>query len=68
MKATRNTVRFHRPVDVSSVWEDVKEWAGRNLTNEKVARNTLALAGAVSIGYVAAQVVQAAQGLVVHAY
>ena len=37
MKASRNTIRLHRPVDVSSPWEDVKEWARRNVTNEKVA-------------------------------
>ena len=68
MKASRNTVRMHRTVDVSSVWENVKEWARRNATNEKVARNILALAGAVSMCYVAARVVQGVQGLVVYAY
>jgi len=68
MKASRNTVRLHRPVDVASLWEGVKEWARRNITNEKVARNGLAFAGAVSMCYVAARIVQGVQGLVVYGY
>ena len=68
MKASRNTVRLHRPVDASSVWVDVKEWARRNATNEKAARNGLAFAGAVSICYVAVRIVQGVQGLVVYGY
>ena len=68
MKASRNTVRLHRPVDVSLAWQDVKGWARRNATNEKVARNGLAFAGAVSMCYVAARIVQGVQGLVVYAY
>ncbi len=68
MKASRNTVRLHRPVDVSSDWEDVKEWARRNVTNEKVARNGLAFAGAVSTCYVAVRIVEGVQGLVVYGY
>ena len=68
MKARRNTIRVHGSVDVSSPWEEVKQWARRNITNEKIARNGLAFAGAVSMCYVAARVVQGVQGLVVYAY
>ena len=68
MKASRNTVRLHRPVDISSLWEDVKEGARRKTMNERIARNGLAFAGAISMCYVAVRVVQGVQGLVVYAY
>ena len=68
MKASRNTVRLRRPADVSSPWEEVKQWARRNITNEKIARNGLAFAGAVSMCYVALRVAQGVQGLVLYAY
>jgi len=68
MKSSRNTVRVQRTVDVSSVWQDVKGWARRNIANEGIARNGLAFAGAVSMCYVAVRIVQGVQGLVAYAY
>ena len=37
MKASRNTVRLHRPVDVPSDWEDVKEWTRWSLRMRRIA-------------------------------
>jgi hypothetical protein len=68
MKARRNAVRLQRPAGVSSPWEETKKWAGRNDTNERVARNGLAFAGAVSLCYVAERAVQGLQSLVAYAY
>jgi len=68
MKASRNTVRLHRPVDVPSVWEDVKEWARRKITNEKVAEVGLSLAAAVSLCYLGSRLYVALQKYVMYAY
>ena len=68
MKASRNTVRLHRPVDVPSVWEDVKEWARRKITNEKVAEVGLSLAAAVSLCYFGSRLYVGLQNYVMHAY
>jgi hypothetical protein len=68
MRATRNTIRLRRTVDPSSVWQEVKAWARGNVTNDKIARNALALAGAVSMCYVAARLVQGVQSWVAYAY
>jgi hypothetical protein len=68
MKASRNSLRRKRTVNASFAWEDAKEWARRNGTNERIARNGLAFAGAVSMCFLVARVVQGVQGLVVYAY
>ena len=68
MKASRNTVRVDRTVDVSSVWHDVKEWARRNVTNEKVAEVGLSLAAAVSLCYLGSRICVGLQNCVVYAY
>jgi len=68
MKASRNTIRLHRPVDVSSPWEDVKEWARRNVTNEKVAEVSLSLAAAVSLCYLGSRLYVGLQHYVMYAY
>jgi hypothetical protein len=68
MKARRNTVRLHRPVDVSPVWEDVQEWARRKITNEKVAEVGLSLAAAVSLCYLGARLYVGIQNYVLYAY
>jgi hypothetical protein len=68
MKSSRNTVRVQRTVDLSSVWQDVKAWARRNVTNEKIARNALAFAGAVSMFYLAVRLVQGLQSYLAYAY
>ena len=68
MKATRNTVRLHRGVDSNSVWEDVKEWARRNITNEKIAEVGLSLAAAVSICYLGSRIYAGLQNYVVYGY
>ena len=68
MKATRNTVRVNRTVDVSPVSEDVKEWARRKITNEKVAEVGLSLAAAVSLCYFGSRFCVGLQNFVVYAY
>jgi uncharacterized protein (DUF2267 family) len=68
MKASRNTERLHRPVDVSSAWEDVKEWARRKITNEKVAEVSLSLAAAVSLCYLGSRIHVGLQNYVLYAY
>jgi hypothetical protein len=68
MKASRNTIRLHRPVDVLSPWEDVKEWARRNVTNEKVAEVGLSLAAAVSLCYLGSRIYVGLQNYVMYAY
>ncbi len=68
MRATRNTIRLHRAAESYPVRQEVKRWANRNLTNEKIARNALAFAGAVSICYVAVRLVLGVQSLVAYAH
>jgi hypothetical protein len=68
MKASRNTVRVHRTVDASSVWEDVKEWARRKIMNEKVAEVGLSLAAAVSLCYLGSRIYVGLQNYVMYAY
>jgi hypothetical protein len=68
MRGTRNTIRLHRAVQPSSVWQGVKGWARRNVANEKIARNALAFAGAVSICYVVVRLVHGLQSYVAYAY
>ena len=68
MKASRNTARSLRTVEASSVWEDVKEWARRKVTNEKVAEVVLSLAAAVSLCYLGSRIYVGVQNYVVYAY
>ena len=68
MKASRNTVRLHRTVDASPVLEDVKEWARRKITSEKVAEVSLSLAAAVSLCYLGSRLYVGLQNYVVYAY
>lgn len=68
MKASRNTIRLKGPADVSSPWDELKERARRSITNDKIARNGLAFAGAVSMCYLAVRVVEGVQRLVVYGY
>jgi len=68
MKAIRSSVRLHRNVDISSSWEDVKEWARRNTTKEKIAQAGLSLAAAVSICYLGSEIYVGLQNFVMYAY
>ena len=68
MKASRKTVRVDRAVDVSSVWEDVKEWARRKITNERVAEVGLSLAAAVSLCYLGSRIYVGLQNYVMYGY
>ena len=68
MRAPRNNIRLHRTFEPSSVWQDVKAWARRNVTNEGIARNGLAFTGALSMCYLAVRLVQGVQSYVVYAY
>jgi len=68
MKATRGTVRLHRGVDRSSAWDDLKEWARRNVTSEKVAELGLSLAAAVSLCYLGSRIYVGLQNYIVYGY
>jgi len=68
MLASRNPRKEHGTAEFWSFWDDLKERAGRKITNEKIARNGLAFAGAVSVCYVAVRIVQGVQNYVVSAY
>ena len=68
MKAIRNTIRVRGTADVPSLWEEVKEWARRNVTNEKVAEVGLSLAAAVSIFYLGSRLYEGLQNYVLYAY
>ena len=68
MLAMRNEVRDHGLADFWGVWDELKERARRKVTNERIARNGLAFAGAVSMCYVAVRIVQGVQGYVAYAY
>ena len=68
MLAIRNALREHPTADFWGFWDELKERARRNVTNDRIARNGLAFAGAVSMCYVAARIVQGVQSYVACAY
>jgi hypothetical protein len=68
MKAIRNSVSLHRTVDRYPVWEDLKEWARRNIANEKVAQLSLSLAAAVSLCYLGSRIYVGIHNYVMYAY
>ena len=68
MKANRDTVRVHGVADMSSAWHEVKKWARRNITNEKVAEASLALAAAVSLCYLGSRIYVGLQNHLMYAY
>ena len=68
MLAIVNTLREHPTADFWGFWSEPKEWARRHITNDRIARNGLAFAGAVSMCYVAVRLAQGVQELVVYAY
>jgi hypothetical protein len=68
MLAIMNALREHPGADFWGFWSELKEQVRSSITNEAVARNGLAFAGAMSMCYVAVRLVQGVQGLVVYAY
>jgi len=68
MLVMKNALRDYGLADFWGFWDELKERARRKVTNERVARNGLAFAGAVSMCYVAARFVQGVQSYVVYAY
>ena len=66
--AIMNTLREHPTADFWGFWSELKERARRDVTNEKIARNGLAFAGAVSMCYLALRLVQGVQSYVAYAY
>jgi hypothetical protein len=68
MLAIINTLREHPGADFWGFWDELKERASRNDTSEKIARNGLAFAGALSMCYLAVRLVQGVQSYVVYAY
>jgi len=63
-----NTLREHPGADFWGFWDELKERARGNVTSEKIARNGLAFAGALSMCYLAVRLVQGVQSCVVYAY
>ena len=68
MLAIINTLREHPGADFWGFWDQLKVRARRKLTNDNIARNGLAFAGALSICYLAVRLVQGVQSYVVYAY
>ena len=68
MLAIINALRDYGLAGFWGFWDELKERARRKVTNERIARNGLAFAGAVSMCYVAVRIVEGVQGLVVYAY
>jgi hypothetical protein len=68
MLLMRNALRDNDLADFWGFWDELKERARRSITNDKIARNGLAFAGAVSMCYLAARVIQGVQGFVAYAY
>ena len=68
MKANRNTVRLHGPVDLISFRREVKGWVERNNRNEKIAEVGLALATAVSLCYLGSRIYVGLQHYCLYAY
>ena len=68
MKTNRNTVRVYGAGGVPSAWHAVEKWAKRNVTNEKVAEVSLALAAAVSLCYLGSRVYVGLQNYLMYAY
>jgi hypothetical protein len=68
MMRMKNALRDYGLEDFWGFWDEMKERTRRSVTNERFARNGLAFAGAVSMCYVAARIVQGVHGLVMYAY
>jgi len=68
MVAIINTLREHPGADFWGFWTELKEQVRSSITNEGIARNGLALAGAVSMCYLAVRLVQGAQSYIAYAY
>jgi len=68
MLAMKNALRDYGLADFWGFWDELKERARRKVTNERVARNGLAFAWAVSICYAAVRMVEGVQGYVAYAY
>ncbi len=61
-------MRLHGNVDVSSLFEDVKEWARTNITHQKIAEVGLSLAAAVSLCYLGSRIYVGLQNCLMYAY
>ena len=66
--AMKNALRDYGLADFWGFRDELRERARRKVTKERVARNGLAFAGAVSMFYVAARIVQGVQSYVAYAY
>ena len=68
MMASRITLREHVALSLSPALDAVKQWARRNITNEKIAEVTLAFAAAVSICYLGSMIYAGLQNHMLYAY
>ena len=68
MMASRITLREHVALGLSPALDAVKQWARRNITNEKIAEVTLAFAAAVSICYLGSMIYAGLQNHMLYAY
>ena len=67
MLAIINSLREHPGADFWGFWDELKARARGNVTNETIARNGLAFAGAVSMCYLAVRLVQGVQSFLAYA-
>jgi hypothetical protein len=68
MLAIINTLREHPGADFWGFWSELKEQVRSSITNDSIARNGLAVAGAVSMCYLVARLVQGVQSFFAYAY
>ena len=68
MLVMKNALRDYGLADFWGFWDELKDRAKRKVTKERIARNGLAFAGAVSMCYVAVRIVEGVQWLVVYGY
>ena len=68
MLATRNLLKEHGTADFWSLCDELRERAGKGITDEKIVRNCLAFTGAVSMCYVVVRIVQGVQNYAMYAY
>lgn len=68
MRGTPNAQRGQRAADVWGSWEALKGWAREKGANERIARHSLAFAGAVSMCYLVSRIVRGLHNYFAYAY
>jgi len=68
MLTMRNGLKEHSIADFWGLLDELKERARRRVNSETIARNALALAGAISICYVALRIIEGVRNYLAYAY